>query len=57
MVLDVRINAGLMHGEVLDHLTDRKTRFVGRLKTNAVLDQFSGTVPWRPVGRTAPRGL
>ena len=32
VVLDLRIDAGLTHGEVLDHLTERKTRFVGRLK-------------------------
>ena len=41
VVLDVRIDAGLTHGAVLDHLTDRKTRFVGRLKTNAVLDRLA----------------
>ena len=51
VVLDVRIDAGLTHGTVLDHLTDRKTRFVGRLKSNTVLDRLAEPYLRRPVGR------
>ena len=55
VVLDVRIDAGLTHGKVLDHLTERKTRFVGRLKSNPVLDRLAEPYLTRPVGRP-PRG-
>ena len=55
VVLALRIDAGLTHGEVLDHLTERKTRFVGRLKTNAVLDRLAQPYLQRPAGRP-PRG-
>jgi hypothetical protein len=55
VVLDLRIDAGLTHGEVLDHLTERKARFIGRLKTNAVLDRLAEPYLRRPVGRP-PRG-
>jgi hypothetical protein len=56
VVLDVRIDAGLTHGAVLDHLTDRKTRFVGRLKTNAVLDRLAEPYLRRPAGRPPREG-
>jgi hypothetical protein len=56
VVLDVRIDAGLTHGAVLDHLTERKTRFVGRLKSNAVLDRLAEPYLRRPVGRPPREG-
>jgi hypothetical protein len=56
VVLDVRIDAGLTHGAILDHLTDRKTRFVGRLKSNAVLDRLAEPYLRRPVGRPPREG-
>jgi hypothetical protein len=55
-LLDVRIDAGLTHGDVLDHLTERNTRFVGRLKTNAVLDRLAQPHLTRPPGRPPREG-
>ena len=56
VVLDVRLDAGLTHGRVLDHLTERKTRFVGRLKSNPVLDRLAEPYLGRPVGRPPREG-
>ena len=55
-VLDFRLDAGLAIGEVLDYLTDRKKRFVGRLKGNAVLDRLAEPHLKRPVGRPPKEG-
>jgi hypothetical protein len=52
---NVRIDAGFTEGPVLDDLTDENVRFVGRLKTNAVLDDLAAPHLWRPVGRP-PKG-
>jgi hypothetical protein len=52
---DVRIDAGFTEGPVLDNLTDENVHFVGRLKTNAVLDELAAPHLWRPVGRP-PKG-
>jgi hypothetical protein len=52
---DVRIDAGFTEGPVLDDLTDEKVRFVGRLKSNAVLEERAAEHLWRPVGRP-PKG-
>jgi len=56
VVLDVRIDAGLTHGTLLDHLTEGNTRFVGRLKSNAVLDRLAQPHLTRPVGRPPREG-
>lgn len=53
---DVRIDAGITEGPVLDDLTDEKVHFVGRLKTNAVLDALAAPHLWRPVGRPPKEG-
>lgn len=50
-VVDLRIDAGYVHGEVLDWLTDRGLRFVGRIKSNAVLEALAAPHLARPVGR------
>ena len=55
-VLDFRLDAGLTSGEVLDHLTDRKIRFVGRLKSNAALERLAQPHLKRPVGRPPKEG-
>lgn len=55
-VLDFRIDAGYTDGETLDFLTDEKQRFLGRLKTNAVLDRLAEPHLWRPVGRPPKEG-
>lgn len=55
-VLDFRIDAGYTDGETLDFLTDEKQRFLGRLKTNAVLDRLAEPHLWRPVGRPPKQG-
>jgi hypothetical protein len=54
-VLDFRIDAGYTDGETLDFLTDEKLRFIGRLKSNAVLERLVGSHLARPVGRP-PKG-
>jgi hypothetical protein len=54
-VLDFRIDAGYTDGATLDFLTDNKLRFLGRLKSNPVLDRLAAPHLWRPVGRP-PKG-
>ena len=54
-ILDFRIDAGYTDGDTLDFLTDEKLRFLGRLKSNAVLEQLAAPHIWRPVGRP-PQG-
>jgi len=50
--LDVRIDAGLVEGKVLDTIDDEGVSFVGRIKANAVLhklaDPYIGRLPGRP---------
>jgi hypothetical protein len=50
-VLDFRIDAGYTDGATLDFLTDEKLRFLGRLKSNPVLDRLAAPHLGRPVGR------
>jgi hypothetical protein len=54
--IDVRLDAGYTGGGVLDPLTDDGIRFVGRLKTNAVLDKKARPYLRRPVGRPPKDG-
>ena len=50
--LDVRIDAGLVEGKVLDAIDDEGVSFVGRIKNNARLDKLAepylGRLPGRP---------
>lgn len=55
-MIDVRIDAGYVQGEVLDWLTEQKVRFLGRIKTNAVLEELAAPHIWRPVGRPPKEG-
>ena len=55
-VLDFRIDAGYTDGATLDFLTDEKLRFLGRLKSNPVLDRLAAPHLWRPVGRPPKEG-
>jgi len=55
-VVDLRIDAGYVHGEVLDWLTERKLRFLGRIKANRVLDELAAPHLTRPVGRPPKEG-
>lgn len=55
-VLDVRLDAGLTHGDVMDQLTLDGVRFLGRLKSNAVLDRLAEPYLTRPVGRPPKEG-
>lgn len=52
---DVRIDAGFTEGPVLDDLTDENVHFVGRLKSNPVLEKMAAPHLWRPLGRP-PKG-
>jgi hypothetical protein len=52
---DVRVDAGFTEGPVLDDLTAENVRFVGRLKSNPVLEKMAAAHLWRPVGRP-PKG-
>jgi hypothetical protein len=54
--VDVRIDAGYTDGHTLDYLTDEKQRFVGRLKSNAVLDRLAAPHLKRPAGRPPKEG-
>ena len=54
-VFDLRLDAGFMIGRVLDYLKPRKVRFLGRLKSNPVLDRLAQPHLKRPPGRP-PRG-
>lgn len=55
-VVDLRIDAGYVFGEVLDWLTERKVRFLGRIKANPVLDRLAAPHLTRPVGRPPKEG-
>ena len=52
---DLRLDAGFTSGRVLDYLTRRNVRFLGRLKANPVLDRLAEPHLGRPPGRP-PRG-
>jgi hypothetical protein len=54
--LDVPLDAGFTEGPVLDDLTDKNVRFVGRLKSNAVVEELAAPHLWRPAGRPPPPG-
>lgn len=54
--LDVRLDAGFTVGEVLDGLTSDGIRFVGRLRSNAVLNRLAEPHLKRPVGRPPLEG-
>jgi hypothetical protein len=54
--LDVRIDAGLVAGKVLDVIDDEGVSFVGRIRNNAVLDRISAPFLWRPPGRPPKDG-
>lgn len=54
--LDLRIDAGYTDGNTLDYLTDEKLHFLGRLKSNAVLDRLAAPHLKRPVGRPPKEG-
>lgn len=53
--LDLRLDAGFTGGETLDFLTDEKVHFLGRLKSNAVLERMAAPYRKRPAGRP-PKG-
>lgn len=55
-VVDYRIDAGYVDGETLDYLTDEKRRFIGRIKSNAVLERLAAPHLARPVGRPPKEG-
>jgi hypothetical protein len=52
---DLRIDAGYTDGRTLDYLTDERVHFIGRLKSNAVLERLAAPYLKRPVGRP-PKG-
>jgi hypothetical protein len=54
-VYDLRLDAGMTIGRVLDYLARREVRFLGRLKSNPVLDALAEPHLKRPPGRP-PRG-
>jgi hypothetical protein len=53
---DVRFDAGFVEGKTLDFLTDKNVRFLGRLKSNAVIDRLAEPHLTRPVGRPPRKG-
>ena len=54
--VDYRLDAGYTSGEVMDALSDKGLRFVGRLKTNAKLDALAAPHLTRPPGRPPAEG-
>ena len=54
--LDVRIDAGLVEGKVLDAIANEGVHFVGRLKNHAKLDQYVAPLLQRPPGRPSKTG-
>ena len=54
--LAVRIDAGLVNGQVLGAIDDEGARFVGRLRDNAALDAWAAPHPKRPPGRPLQEG-
>ena len=54
--LDVRIDAGLVEGKVLDAVDDEGVRFLGRIKNNAVLDELARPHLKRDPGRPTKEG-
>jgi hypothetical protein len=54
--LDVRIDAGLVEGKVLDAIDDESVCFVGRIRNNAVLDGLATPFLKRPPGRPSAEG-
>ena len=55
-VFDIRLDAGYTSGDVLDFLTREMVRFLGRLKTNAVLERMAAPYLKRPPGRPPKEG-
>ena len=55
-VVDLRIDAGYTDGATLDYLTEEKQRFLGRIKSNAVLQRLAAPHLTRPVGRPPREG-
>ena len=55
-VADLRLDAGYIFGEVLDWLTERKQRFLGRIKSNSVLERLAAPHLTRPPGRPPKQG-
>ncbi len=54
--VDYRLDAGYTIGSVLDRMTQMNRRFVGRLKSNAVLDRMAEPHWKRPPGRPPAEG-
>lgn len=54
--VDFRLDAGYTSGEVLDFLAGEKTRFIGRLRGNSVLDRLAAPHLRRPPGRPPKDG-
>jgi hypothetical protein len=55
-VLDVRLDAGFTIGGIMDPLKEEGIRFVGRLKSNGVLERMAESFVSRPPGRPPKEG-
>jgi hypothetical protein len=55
-VVDLRIDAGYIDGATLDYLTEEMVPFIGRIKSNAVLERLAAPHLARPVGRPPKEG-
>jgi hypothetical protein len=54
--LDVRLDAGLVEGKVLDAIDDEGVSFVGRIRANAVLERLAEPYLGRKPGRPRKEG-
>ena len=55
-MLDVRMDAGYTHGDVMDAFSANDIRFVGRLAANPVLQAKAAQYLKRPDGPLPPEG-
>jgi hypothetical protein len=54
--LDVRFDAAFTIGKIMDPLTDRRIPFVGRLRSNSLLERLATPHLFRPAGRPPHEG-
>lgn len=57
LLVDFRLDAGLLIGRVTDFLTRRRSRFIGRIKSNPVLEALAQPYLKRSPGRPPKGGI
>lgn len=57
LLIDFRLDAGLLMGRTTDFLTRRRSRFIGRIRTNPVLERLAEPYLKRSPGRPPKAGF